>query len=83
MERYDPQKIEPKWQQVWEDERAWEVSNEPGERRAYVLEQLPYPSGTLHVGHLLVYSIGDIVSHFRRRNGYETLHPFGFSTRTS
>ena len=80
MERYDPQKIEPKWQQVWEGEGAWEVSNEPGERKSYVLEQLPYPSGTLHVGHLLVYTIGDLISHFRRRNGYRTLHPFGFDS---
>ncbi|MGI9111610.1 MAG: leucine--tRNA ligase [Gaiellaceae bacterium] len=82
-ERYDPRVIEAKWQRVWEDERAFEVSNEPGPNEAakpksYVLEQLPYPSGSLHMGHMLVYTIGDVVTHFRRRNGYRVLHPMGF-----
>jgi leucyl-tRNA synthetase len=80
VDRYDPQQIEPKWQQIWEDARAWEVSNERTEPKSYVLEQLPYPSGTLHMGHLLVYTIGDVVAHFRRRNGMHTLHPFGFDS---
>ena len=39
---------------------------------------LPYPSGTLHLGHLLVYTIGDVATHFRRRTGYRVLHPMGF-----
>ncbi|MBA2741206.1 MAG: leucine--tRNA ligase, partial [Actinobacteria bacterium] len=42
------------------------------------LEQLPYPSGDLHMGHMLVYTIGDVVTHFRRRNGMRVLHPMGF-----
>ena len=81
MERYEPQQIEAKWQRVWEDERAWAVEN-PGPAdsvpKSYVLEQLPYPSGTLHMGHPLVYTIGDVATHFRRRNGYRVLHPMGF-----
>ena len=48
--------------------------------KAYVLEQLPYPSGSLHIGHLLVYTIGDVVTHFRRRNGLRVLHPMGFDS---
>ncbi len=43
-----------------------------------MLEQLPYPSGSLHLGHLLVYTIGDVATHFRRRNGYHVLHPMGW-----
>jgi leucyl-tRNA synthetase len=78
MERYDPQQIEPKWQRVWEEARAFEVSNDPVQPKQYVLEQLPYPSGTLHMGHMLVYTIGDVVAHFRRRNGMHVLHPQGF-----
>ena len=83
MERYDPQVIEAKWQQVWADERAWEVANPPeaeraNARKSYVLEMLPYPSGTLHLGHMLVYTIGDVATHFRRRNGYQVLHPMGW-----
>ena len=75
MERYDPQQIEPKWQQVWEDARAFYVSNpaapDPAEReKFYMLEMLPYPSGTLHMGHVLNYTLGDVITHYRRRNGF-------------
>jgi leucyl-tRNA synthetase len=78
-ERYDPGRIEPKWQRVWAEERTWEVSNDPDERpKAYVLEMLPYPSGEPHIGHLKTYSVGDAVAHFHRRNGYRVLHPMGY-----
>ena len=79
-ERYDPSTIEPKWQAVWEAERAWEAPNAVTGAKTYVLEQLPYPSGTLHMGHMLVYTIGDVVAHFRRRNGENVVHPFGFDS---
>ena len=84
IENYEPQVIEPKWQKVWSDEKAFEVPNPgPDERderaqKAYVLEMLPYPSGSLHMGHMLVYTIGDVVTHFRRRQGMRVLHPQGF-----
>jgi leucyl-tRNA synthetase len=78
MDRYDPHAIEAKWQEVWEAERAFEVSNELAGEKSYVLEQLPYPSGFLHVGHLLPYTIGDVVARFRSRNGVRVLHPQGF-----
>ncbi|MGE5689499.1 MAG: leucine--tRNA ligase [Pseudomonadota bacterium] len=83
MDRYDPQQIERKWQRVWEDEQAFHVPNpeEPGADRTqktYVLEMLPYPSGELHMGHVLNYTIGDVVAHFRRRNGFEVLRPMGY-----
>jgi leucyl-tRNA synthetase len=68
---------------VWECQRAFEVPNDlsvPKERKSYVLEMLPYPSGTLHMGHTLLYTIGDVVTHFRRRNGKRVLHPQGFDS---
>ena len=73
-EQYDPKTIEPKWQRVWDDARALRVANpaDPAaadRAKSYVLEMLPYPSGSLHLGHLLVYTIGDVVMRFRRRNG--------------
>jgi leucyl-tRNA synthetase len=83
-ERYDPEAIETKWQRVWEDERAFEVPNpDPSEidehrKRTYVLEMLPYPSGELHMGHVKNYTLGDVVAHFRRRNGFELLRPMGY-----
>ena len=85
MERYDPQKIETKWQQVWEDAKAFETPNpapeeHTDERHWYQLEMLPYPSGTLHMGHVLNYTMGDVVTHFRRRNGWTVLRPMGFDS---
>jgi len=80
MEPYDPQAIEEKWQRVWEAVRAFEVTNDPIQPKSYVLEMLPYPSGTLHMGHMLVYTIGDVVTRFRARNGMHVLHPQGFDS---
>jgi leucyl-tRNA synthetase len=85
MEPYDPHKIEAKWQQVWEEARAFYVPNPaPGTphnpEKRYVLEQLPYPSGTLHMGHMLVYTIGDVRAHFQRRNGREVMRPMGWDS---
>jgi leucyl-tRNA synthetase len=84
MDGYDPKAIEPKWQRVWEDERAFYVSNpEPGSeppKKFYMLEMLPYPSGTLHMGHVLNYTLGDVLTHFRRRNGSLVLRPMGFDS---
>ena len=84
MERYDPKAIEAKWQGVWEDARAFYVPNpDPGEvgehrRKTYVLEMLPYPSGELHMGHVKNYTLGDVVTHVRRRMGYDVLRPMGY-----
>jgi leucyl-tRNA synthetase len=77
--RYEPKAIEPKWQQVWADERTWEVSDDDDGREAYyVLEMLPYPSGEPHMGHLKNYALGDAVAHFNRRIGKRVLHPMGY-----
>jgi leucyl-tRNA synthetase len=79
MDRYEPKQIEPRWQQLWESEGTWEVSNDPDEReKGYVLEMLPYPSGEPHIGHLKVYSVGDAIAHFWRRTGHRVLHPLGY-----
>jgi leucyl-tRNA synthetase len=81
---YDAKAIERKWQAVWAEERTWEVPNpgQPGfdesKPKAYVLEMLPYPSGEPHVGHLKCYAVGDAIAHFRRRHGYEVVHPMGY-----
>ncbi len=84
MKPYDAGQIERKWQAVWEDERTWEVPNpgDPGfddsKPKNYVLEMLPYPSGEPHVGHLKCYAVGDAIAHFRRRNGFQVIHPMGY-----
>jgi leucyl-tRNA synthetase len=86
MAGYEPKAIETKWQRTWAEERTWEVTNpgQPGHAgekpKAYVLEMLPYPSGEPHVGHLKCYSVGDAIAHFRRRHGYEVIHPMGYDS---
>ena len=83
MDTYDPKAIEAKWQRVWEDARAFYTSDpEPGEEREkfYMLEMLPYPSGDLHMGHVLNYTLGDVLTHFRRRHGLRVLRPMGWDS---
>ncbi len=83
-DKYEPKAIEQRWQAVWADERTWEVANpgQPGyddsKPKNYVLEMLPYPSGEPHVGHLKCYAVGDAIAHFRRRHGFEVVHPMGY-----
>jgi leucyl-tRNA synthetase len=80
VERYEPRRIEPKWQRIWEEERTWEVPDDPSAEapKSYVLEMLPYPSGEPHMGHLKCYSIGDAIAHYHRRTGHRVLHPMGY-----
>jgi leucyl-tRNA synthetase len=86
MAGYDPKQIEARWQRVWAEEKTWEVANpgRPGydesKPKAYVLEMLPYPSGEPHVGHLKCYAVGDAIAHFRRRHGFEVIHPMGYDS---
>ena len=81
--RYDPRTIEEKWQRVWEDERTFHTPNpapgEGGERHWYQLEMLPYPSANgMHMGHVLNYTMGDVVTHYHRRNGWNVMRPMGW-----
>jgi len=84
MERYRPEEIEHKWQEVWEREGSFVVPNPAlplagdGQERTYVLEMLPYPSGELHMGHVFNYTLGDVFTHLRRRQGVTVLRPMGY-----
>ena len=82
MERYDAAAIEARWQEIWADERIFETPNpSSGDDNAslrYVLEMLPYPSGELHMGHVKNYTMGDVVTLFRRRHGDRVMHPMGY-----
>jgi leucyl-tRNA synthetase len=83
VNEYDPQTIEAKWQDVWEDEGVFHTPDPtPGnapEKHWYQLEMLPYPSAKeLHMGHVLNYTMGDVVTWFRRRNGWTVLRPMGW-----
>ncbi|MBO8168797.1 MAG: leucine--tRNA ligase [Thermoanaerobacteraceae bacterium] len=78
-ERYNFKDIEPKWQQYWEENKLYKVSEDKDEAdKYYCLEMFPYPSGNLHMGHVRNYSIGDVVARFKTMQGKNVLHPMGW-----
>ena len=76
---YNPKEIEKKWQKVWEDEKAFQATNDFSKPKYYALVEFPYPSGQgLHVGHPRPYTALDIVARKRRMQGYNVLYPMGW-----
>lgn len=78
LREYDFKEVEAKWQKKWADGNIFKTENSVhGKENYYVLEMLPYPSGKLHVGHARNYTIGDVISRYKRMKGYNVLHPMG------
>ncbi|MGI6524348.1 MAG: leucine--tRNA ligase [Bdellovibrionota bacterium] len=78
MAEYDPSSIEQKWQTFWSDNKTFAVG-EPQEKKMYVLDMFPYPSGAgLHIGHPLGYTGTDIFCRYKRMQGFSVLHPMGY-----
>ena len=74
--KYDHITIEKKWQKEWENSGLFLADNVKTEKKYYVLEMFPYPSGRIHMGHVRNYAIGDVVARFKIANGYNVLqHP--------
>ena len=78
-EYYNHHEVEPKWQKIWDDEKAFATSNDYSKPKYYALVEFPYPSGQgLHVGHPRPYTALDIVARKRRMQGYNVLYPMGW-----
>lgn len=76
---YNHKVIEPKWQKVWDDEKAFAATDDYSKPKYYALVEFPYPSGQgLHVGHPRPYTALDIVARKRRMQGYNVLYPMGW-----
>lgn len=78
MKKYFPKDIEPKWQKKWEADQLYFTDLSEVEKKYYVLAELPYSSGDLHIGHWFTFTFADVLTRFKKMEGYNSFLPIGF-----
>ncbi|MFC1726781.1 class I tRNA ligase family protein, partial [candidate division KSB1 bacterium] len=76
--KYEPQKIEKKWQDYWETNKTFKVEIDKNRKKFFNLEMYPYTSGPLHMGHVKNFTIGDAYTRYKRLTGYNVMYATGF-----
>ena len=78
-DRYEPKELESRWQEKWEQDELYRTPKPlSGQKKFYALSMFPYPSGTLHMGHVRNYVITDVIARVQRMRGKAVLHPMGW-----